>query len=384
MTIPKWAWRAPITGNNGYHTEQFYRWLELFQNEVGGDITISPGPGIGVSGSPVAPGGTVIITNTGVTSLTQTQPAAGLTITNSGSTQTLAVSNTFALANDLAAVEGLVTYGFTVRTDDDTWETRVLEGITNRTTVTNGDGVAGNATIDISSSYVGQSSITTLGTVTTGVWNGTAIPVGFGGTGLTSTPTNGQLDIGNGTGFTRATLTAGTGVSITNGAGSITINATGSGGTVTNVSVVSANGFAGSVATSTTTPAITLTTSVTGILSGNGTAISAASTTGSGSVVLATAPTLSGQLTLGTAGAGLSITEGTNCKQGVATLVAGTVTVNNTSVTANSRIFLTPQEGGLFTGSLRVSARTASTSFTILSTVLTDTCDVAYFITEPT
>jgi hypothetical protein len=48
------------------------------------------------------------------------------------------------------------------------------------------------------------------------------------------------------------------------------------GGTVTTVSVVSANGFAGTVATATTTPAITLTTSITGLLKGNGTAISAA------------------------------------------------------------------------------------------------------------
>lgn len=47
-------------------------------------------------------------------------------------------------------------------------------------------------------------------------------------------------------------------------------------GTVTDVSVVSANGFAGSVATSTTTPAITISTSITGVLKGNGTAISAA------------------------------------------------------------------------------------------------------------
>ena len=47
-------------------------------------------------------------------------------------------------------------------------------------------------------------------------------------------------------------------------------------GTVTSVSVVSANGLAGSVATATTTPAITLSTSVTGVLKGNGTAISAA------------------------------------------------------------------------------------------------------------
>ncbi len=49
-------------------------------------------------------------------------------------------------------------------------------------------------------------------------------------------------------------------------------------GTVTSVSVATANGFAGTVATSTTTPAITLSTTVTGILQGNGTFISAATT----------------------------------------------------------------------------------------------------------
>jgi len=47
-------------------------------------------------------------------------------------------------------------------------------------------------------------------------------------------------------------------------------------GTVTTVSVASANGFAGTVANATTTPAITLSTSITGVLKGNGTAISAA------------------------------------------------------------------------------------------------------------
>lgn len=47
------------------------------------------------------------------------------------------------------------------------------------------------------------------------------------------------------------------------------------GGTVTSVSVVTANGFAGTVATATTTPAITLSTTITGLLQGNGTAISA-------------------------------------------------------------------------------------------------------------
>lgn len=73
--------------------------------------------------------------------------------------------------------------------------------------------------------------ITTNGTITL---NGT-VNVANGGTGLTSTPTNGQIDIGNGTGFTRTTLTAGSGVSITNGAGSITISSSGGGGSVTAV-----------------------------------------------------------------------------------------------------------------------------------------------------
>jgi hypothetical protein len=48
-------------------------------------------------------------------------------------------------------------------------------------------------------------------------------------------------------------------------------------GTVTDVSVITANGLAGSVANSATTPAITLSTTITGLLKGNGTAISAAS-----------------------------------------------------------------------------------------------------------
>jgi hypothetical protein len=45
--------------------------------------------------------------------------------------------------------------------------------------------VSANA-IDIASTYVGQSSITTLGTIATGTWNGTTIDIAYGGTGLTS------------------------------------------------------------------------------------------------------------------------------------------------------------------------------------------------------
>ena len=77
---------------------------------------------------------------------------------------------------------------------------------------------------------------------------GTAVTVAQGGTGLTSTPANGALDIGNGSGFTRTTLTAGSNITVTNGAGSITIAATGGspGGSTTQVQYNNAGAFAGS------------------------------------------------------------------------------------------------------------------------------------------
>jgi len=76
----------------------------------------------------------------------------------------------------------------------------------------------------LEASFTGNSNLVTLGTITTGTWSATTIAVNKGGTGQTSY-TNGQLLIGNTTGNTlsKATLTAGTGVTITNGAGSITI-----------------------------------------------------------------------------------------------------------------------------------------------------------------
>lgn len=49
------------------------------------------------------------------------------------------------------------------------------------------------------------------------------LPIANGGTGVSSVPSNGQLLIGNGTGYTVANLTAGNGITITNASGSITI-----------------------------------------------------------------------------------------------------------------------------------------------------------------
>lgn len=129
---------------------------------------------------------------------------------------------------------------------------------------------------------------------------GTALPVTSGGTGNTSFTGNGALYANaGGTAIQSGTLpiaSGGTGQTTANAAlnallpaqglyagkflttdGSNTSWADNPLGTVTSVSVVTANGLAGTVTNPTTTPAITLTTSVTGILKGNGTAISAAS-----------------------------------------------------------------------------------------------------------
>ena len=95
--------------------------------------------------------------------------------------------------------------------------------------------------------------------------------------------------------------------------------------------------------------------------------------------------TVAGNLKIYGNGKGISVFEGSNCKQGVVTLVAGTRVVSNTSVTATSRIFLTTQDpNGGTPGFLIVSARTASTSFTILSSDVADTSIVAYEIFEVT
>lgn len=109
-----------------------------------------------------------------------TMPAAGLTLS----------AGAIALANDLAAYEGLSATGMVARTADGSASARTITGTSNRTTITNGDGVSGNPTVDISTSYVGQATITTVGTIGTGVWNAGAVTSSGAITGASAAITN--------------------------------------------------------------------------------------------------------------------------------------------------------------------------------------------------
>jgi hypothetical protein len=116
----------------------------------------------------------------------------------------------------------------------------------------------------------------------------------------------------------------------------------GGGGTVTSVSVVSANGLAGTVATATTTPALTLRCTVTGLLKSDGTTISAA-VAGTDYVTKTSTDVLTNK-TYDTAGAGNSFS------------------INGVAVTANSGtgavarvtspVFVTPTLGTPVSGDL--------------------------------
>lgn len=77
------------------------------------------------------------------------------------------------------------------------------------------------------------------------------------------------------------------------------------------------------------------------------------------------------------------IEDGTNKSMGTAILVGGTVTVSNTRVTANSRIFLTNEAVGGTIGIISVGTKTAGTSFVINSSNVLDTSTVAWLIVEP-
>lgn len=86
---------------------------------------------------------------------------------------------TAASASDLTGSTGIV-----AETAANVYAARTLTGTADKITVTNGDGISGNPTFTIAATYIGQTSLTTLGTITTGVWNGTILTGTYGGTGI--------------------------------------------------------------------------------------------------------------------------------------------------------------------------------------------------------
>lgn len=149
-----------------------------------------------------------IITNDTTTSAAR---YINFTSTTSGTASTLYTSNPGLLYYPLTGnllIGGNITAGSTAFGNVSiTNTTAATSSTTGALTVAGGIGVGGNAYI------AGNVNLTNPLTVTNG------------GTGLSTIPTNGQILIGNGTGFTRATLTAGAGISVTNGSGSVTITA---------------------------------------------------------------------------------------------------------------------------------------------------------------
>lgn len=204
--------------------------------------------------------------------------------------------------------------------------------------------------------------ISALPTATTPLTGAELVPVVQGGvtkqTTATAIFTAGVLPVVNGgTGTATPALVPGSNVTITGTWPNQTINSTSS-ATVTNVSVVSANGLAGTVANPTTTPAITLSTSVTGIVKGNGTTLSAAS---AGTDYVAPGGALgtpsSGTVTNLTGTASINI----NGTVGATTPAAGTFTSQNNGQLAGLR-------NRIINGAMTIDQRNAGAAVTPTAT----------------
>jgi hypothetical protein len=191
---------------------------------------------------PVANGGTgqttytdgqLLIGNSTGNTLTKATITAGsgITVTNGNGSITIASTSGGGSVTSVAASGGTTGLSFT-GSPITTSGTLTLGGTLAIASGGTGATSASGARLTLSAAGSGANSdITSLTGLTT------ALSVGQGGTGVASTPVNGQLLIGNGSGYSVSTLTAGSGITITNSAGGITIASTAGGtGTVTSVS----------------------------------------------------------------------------------------------------------------------------------------------------
>lgn len=146
-------------------------------------------------------------------------PARGGTGVNNG-TSTFTIGGNFAMSGAFTFT-GTVT-GNTTVTFPTSGTLATTSQIPSGAALTEGSDT--NVTLTLGGSA--STALVNAASITAG-WTGT-LAVGRGGLGIATTPTNGQIPIGNGTNYTAATLTAGTGISITNGSGTITVATNGS------------------------------------------------------------------------------------------------------------------------------------------------------------
>lgn len=145
--------------------------------------------------------GTGLIAKTGAGAAqtrTITPPAAGITVTNGDG---VSGNPTLALANDLAALEGLAANGMIARTGDGSATVRTITGTTNQVTVTNGDGVSGNPTLSLPQNIHNGASPTFAGMTLTGMSGVVKTSGGVMSGGATID------DVGEGTTYKRLTAT---------------------------------------------------------------------------------------------------------------------------------------------------------------------------------
>jgi len=222
--------------NNGIYSVQSGAWTrttdaDTWNELISAYVFIESGTANADSGwlCTVDPGGTLgstAVTWTQFSGAGQITAGAGLTKTGNtldvvaGDTSlTVAADNVIVNTSVIATVASVaakanssttITAGNGLTGGGDLTTNRTLDvgGTTNRITV------AADA-VDIAATYVGQTSITTLGTVATGTWNGTTIAVANGGTGQTTAKAGRETGLGAAGYYSSATHGAGTSISIT-------------------------------------------------------------------------------------------------------------------------------------------------------------------------